>query len=376
MKIAVNTRLLLDGSLDGIGWFTYETLSRIVKNHPEHEFHFIFDRPYSQKFIFAENVIPHVVHPQARLPILFRIWYNWSVPRKLKKIGADIFISTDAMASLNTTVKQLVVIHDLNFEHHPNDLPKRFAGYWRKYSRQFALKADRIGTVSQFSKEDIMELYGIEEKKIDVVYNGAAETYRVLDPGQQQKVRNELSNGAGYFLFVGTIHPRKNLQRLLPAFDQFKKQTNSDCKLVVVGKKYWFNDEIETAYNNMTHRDDVIFTGAMELNRLTEVMASALALVYISYFEGFGIPIVEAFRSGTPVITSNVTSMPEIASDAAILVNPFSIEEISEAMIRVHSDDGLRKNLIEKGTSRAQEFNWDKTALHFWQSIIKTLEPK
>jgi len=376
MKIAVNTRLLLAGSLDGIGWFTYETLKRIVEDHPEHEFHFIFDRTYSDEFIFSKNVIAHVVHPQARLPILFRIWYDWAVPRCLIKIGADIFLSPDSMASLTTKVKQVVVMHDLNFEHYPADLPRRYAKYWRMYSRLFAAKADRIVTVSKFSKNDIIDQYGISQDKIDVVYNGASENYRPISNEEQQAVKANYSGGESYFLFVGTIHPRKNLQRVLPAFDHFKKQTSSKCKLVVVGKKYWFNAEIEDAYNNISCQQDVIFTGSMDLKNLTGVMASALALVYISYFEGFGIPIVEAFRSATPVITSNITSMPEVAGDAALFVDPFSIIEITNAFLSIYENEALRKTLIEKGLKRSQEFNWDKTAKSLWESIEKTMLKK
>ena len=110
MKIVVNTRLLLRGKLDGIGWYTHEIMSRLVKMHPEHEFHFLFDRPFAPEFVFAPNVHAHVVPPQARHPLLFRIWYNWMVPRKLKQLKADVFVSPDMMISLRTSCKQIVVV--------------------------------------------------------------------------------------------------------------------------------------------------------------------------------------------------------------------------------------------------------------------------
>ena len=144
MKIAVNTRLLLKDRMDGIGWFTYETMKRIVQQHPEHEFHFLFDRKPDDEFIFSSNVIPHVVWPQARHSLLMKWWYNYSIPPRLRKIGAEIFISPDAQCSLRTDVPQLVVIHDINFEHYPDDIPAHYSKYLRKFSPRFAQKANRI----------------------------------------------------------------------------------------------------------------------------------------------------------------------------------------------------------------------------------------
>lgn len=373
LKVAVNTRLLLPGHLDGIGWFTYETLKRITAGHPEVEFHFIFDRRYSEKYVFGENVIPHILHPQARLPILFKIWYDWQIPRLLKKIKADVFVSTDAMASLTLKVPQLLVIHDINFEHYPNDLPKRYAGYWRNSSIKFARKADRLVTVSEFSKTDISAHYSISPDKIDVVYNGASTVYKPISESNKHSVRAKLTGGDEYFLFVGSIHPRKNLQRLLPAFDKYKQETGKKTRLLIVGKKYWINKEIDTALHNMKFRDDVIFTGSMPQEQLAETMAAARALVYVSYFEGFGIPIIEAFNAHTPVITSNVTAMPEIAGDAALTVDPFSTDDICRAMIRIDSDEDLRSEMIRKGAERAGDFSWDRTADKLWQSIVNLI---
>lgn len=373
MKIAVNTRLLLKGKMDGIGWFTYETFRRICENHPEHEFHFIFDRAYSEKFIFSDNVIPHIVHPQARHPWLYKIWYDYTVPRKLKTLNADVFISPDAMMSLRTNIPQLIVIHDLNFVHYPNDLNRRLSTYLNEGSVRYAQKAQRIATVSEFSKSDIVQLFNVSADKVDNVYNGVNENYKPISSEEQTLVRQKISNGAPYFLFVGSAYPRKNLQRLIPAFDLFKKQTGSNVKLVVVGKKFNDYKEVNDAFSNMKFKQDLIFTGMLDENELHGVIASALALTYVSYFEGFGIPILEAFKCDVPVVTSNVTSMPEVAGDAALLVNPFSIEEIANALERICSNESLRNDLIAKGRKRLELFSWSKTAEKFWTSIEKML---
>lgn len=376
MKIAVNTRLMLRGKLDGIGWFTHEIMSRMVHMHPEHEFHFIFDRPFATEFVFAPNVHAHVLPPQARHPWLFRIWYNWMLPRKLKQIGADVFVSPDMMLSLRTSCKQIVVLHDLNFEHYPHDLPSHISMYLRKFTPQFAARAKSIVTVSEFSKQDIVAQYAIDPSKIHVVYNAAQSAFKVLTAAERIEVRNHWSQGKEFFVFISSIHPRKNLQRLLLAYDQYRTQTGSDVKLLAVGRRFWKNEVLDKTLREMQFGSDVVFTGHLEQEELTLVLGAALALVYVSYFEGFGVPIVEAFQCGVPVITSNVSSMPEVAGDAALLVDPLSVEEIASAMQRVSSDSALRGVCIEKGFVRAKAFSWDDSAERFWDVIQTTVSKK
>ncbi|NOX45443.1 MAG: glycosyltransferase family 4 protein [Chlorobi bacterium] len=374
MKIAVNTRLLLKNKLEGIGWFTYETLKRITTQHPEHEFFFIFDREYSDEFIFSDNITPIVIHPQARHPILYCIYFEYSIPRILKKLKPDLFLSPDGYLSLAGKTKMLNVFHDLNFEHYPGDLPFAERKYYRHFFPRYARKANRIATVSEYSKSDIVKQYSISPDKIDVVYNGANENFRPIDEKQKKSVREQYTDGNPYFLFVGALHPRKNLANLFKAFDAFKEPANTSGKLLIVGEKKWWTDDIKRAYGEMKNKEDVIFSGRLEFAELQRVVAAALALVYVSYFEGFGIPIIEAFYAETPVITSNVTSMPEIAGGAALLVDPFSVESICGQMQRMASDSGLRKSLIEKGRERRKEFTWQKSADRLWRSIEKTIQ--
>lgn len=373
MRIAVNTRLLIDGKLEGIGWFTYENLMRIVQWHPEHEFFFLFDRPFSSKFIFAENVTPLVLFPQARHPLLYYIWFEIAVKNTLEEIKADLFISTDGYISLGSRVKTLNVFHDLNFEHYPEDIPWLERWYYRTFFPKFAKRANRIATVSVFSKQDISNLYEIPESKIDVVYNGANEIYKPLDPETIHLTRYKYTGGDPYFYFIGALHPRKNLINLFKAYDIYRKECDCNTKLVITGARKWWTKEIDQVFKAMHFKGDVVFTGRLEMSEIHHVMGSALALTYVSYFEGFGIPIIEAFKCGVPVITANVTSMPEVAGDAALTVNPFSPGEISEAMKQITHDAQLRADLIAKGHVREKEFTWNKSAERLWQSIEKTL---
>jgi len=373
LNIAINTRLLLKNKLEGIGWFTYETLKRITVQHPEHCFFFLFDRPYSEEFIFSDNITPVVVGPQARHPVLWYLWFEWSIPAVLKRHKADLFISPDGYLSLKTNVPSLPVIHDLNFEHYPEYMPFFVRKYYHFYFPKFARKAVRIATVSEFSKRDIIEKYGIDAGTIDVVYNGANEIYRPISEEEKQKTRNKYSGGVPFFLFTGALLPRKNVANIFTGFDQFRRSYPNGIKLLIVGKRKWWTKEIRNAYENMQYKNEVIFRTHLPPEELKNIIPSALAMIYVSFFEGFGIPIIEAMRCGTPVITSNVTSMPEVAGDAALFVNPFSIDSIAAAMLKIAEDENLRKELNTKGLERSKDFSWQKTADRLWDCVEKTL---
>jgi glycosyltransferase involved in cell wall biosynthesis len=373
MKIAVNSRFLLDNKLEGIGWFTYETFRRITVNHPEHQFIFFFDRPYAKKFIFSSNIEPKIVYPPARHPVLWYWWFEHSIPKILKEYNPELFVSTDGFLSLSTIIKSLVVIHDLNFEHYPENLRWLVKKYLLHYTKKFAHKATRIVTVSNYSKNDIVQTYNISPDNIDVAYNGASNIYRPLNEKEKSEAKNEFARGCEYFVYIGAMLPRKNIARLLKAFDDFKITTGSNTKLVIVGEKMFNTSDIKLTHEKMRYRNEVIFTGRLEQGKIEKALGGALSLIYVSYFEGFGIPIVEAMNADVPVVTSNITSMPEIAGDAAIQVDPFSVESIKNGLIQIYKDEKLRASLIEKGEIRKQAFNWDNTAEQLWKSIEKCL---
>ncbi len=373
MKIAVNTRLLIKDKIEGIGWFKYENLSRITQQHPEHQFYFLFDRPYSEEFIFSDNITPMIVNPQARHPVLYYLWFEHSIPRALKKIDADLFLSPNGYLSLSSKIPSLNVFHDLSFEHFPEDLPWLERKNYRYFFPKYAQKAVRIATVSEYSKQDIVKQYGVDENKIDLVYSGTNKSFRPVSDEVKERTRKEFTQGAPYFLFMGSLHPRKNLARLFTAFDNFKKTDASGTKLLIVGMKKWWTENIKEAFDNMKHQEDVILPGRVELKTLNEIVASALAVTYVSYLEGFGLPILEGFHSDTPVITSNVTSMPEVSGDAALLVDPFSIDSIAGAMTKMATDPELREDLIKKGRIQKEKFSWQKTSELLWDSIEKTM---
>jgi glycosyltransferase involved in cell wall biosynthesis len=373
MKIAVNTRLLLPDRLDGIGWYSYETLRRITRSHPEHEFIFFFDRAYSYEFIFSGNIKPVVLPPQSRHPVLWHIWFEWSVTSALKKYQADLFLSPDGYLSLSTTVPSIAVIHDINFHHRPQDLPLANRIYYRHYFPKFAGKATRIVTVSNYSKQDICTSYNIPEKKVRVVYNGAGESYGPISDDAANEVRANYTSGLPYFVFVGTLHPRKNIPRLLKAFDGFRRTFPEPYKMVIVGERMFLTSEIITTIKQMQHSDDIVFTGRLSPGELKNVIGGATALTFVPLFEGFGIPLLEAMYCDTPVMASDVTSLPEVGGDAVLYVDPFDIETIRYGMEQLAGDENLRNELVARGRSQRTKFSWDKSAEGLWQEIEEVL---
>lgn len=372
--IAVNTRLLQKGKLEGIGWFTFETLKRITQNHPEHTFYFLFDRPYHLDFKFASNVHMVWFPPPTRHVFLFFPWFEVFIPIYLKWIKADVFLSPDGSMSLLSNVPTVNVIHDINFHHHPEQLPGIWRWYYNTFFPRYARKAKRIATVSEYTKNDLVNSYGITANKIDVTFNGVNSAYRPLGIEKDTETRQKYSGGSDYFLFIGLIIPRKNLLNLMKAFEMFRAQHPSNMKLIVVGSRKWWDASHEEVYAQHSFKEDIIFLGRMQADELHHLLSAAFALTFVPFFEGFGIPVLEAFQCGTPVITSNITSLPEVAGDAALLADPYSPEQIAQAMMQLVNDENLRHQLIQKGKIRALNFSWDKTADILWNCIEKALK--
>jgi glycosyltransferase involved in cell wall biosynthesis len=374
LKIAVNTRLLQNNKLEGIGRFMFETLKRITVEHPEHHFYFIFDRAYHEDFIFADNITPIIAGPPARHPFLFVYWLEFTVYDLLKKLKVDLFLSCDGYLSLRSDVKQLAVIHDINFHHFPNELPWLVKKYYNYYFPKFAKKAVRIATVSEFSKQDISKSYHVNSNLIDVVFNGCSDGFVPINEEQMLAVQKQYSAGKPYFIYVGSIQPRKNLHRLFEAFDKFKKESSAEHKLIIAGQKYFWNQTMKNSLNACKFKEDIIFLGRVKEQQLHLLTASAFAAVYVPLFEGFGIPLLEAMHCEVPIITSNVSSLPEVAADAALYCNPNDVSDIANAMFTIYSDPQLRSDLIIKGKSRRQHFSWDTTANLLWKSCENTFK--
>ena len=369
MVIAVNTRALLSDKLEGYGYYIDEIFSRIVKNHPEHDFYFFFDRPFDKKFIYAPNVHPTVIKPKARFPLAWSIWYNWMLPVYLKRIKADVFVSADGFCSLNTIVPQCLVLHDLAFLHYPQFISKAHLSYYQKNTKRFIEKAKQVVTVSEYSRQDILQQFQMPSNKLHVVGNAANELFQPIDYEETEKLKVKYTAGAEFFLYTGSIHPRKNLINLLKAFSQFKKRLRSNMKLVIAGRLAWKTEEFTKLLSTFKFRHDVVLAGYIDRQELALLTASAYAMVYPSYFEGFAVPPLEALQCGVPAIVSHTSAMPEVGGDAYLYVNPESAEDIADKMMLIYKDEALRSRLIANGKERTKLFNWDAAAEKMWHCI-------
>lgn len=374
MRIAVNTRFLLKNYLEGYGFFVQETIRRIVLAHPEHEFIFLFDRPFEHEFIYASNITPVVIGPPARHPVLWKLWYDYKVPAALRKYKADVFVSADGFASLRTKIPQCVVMHDLSFLHYPAFIKKLHLIYLKNQQPKFAAKAKLVATVSEYSKKDIEQNFSIGADKIKVVYSAVKNGYHPVAEEIKEKIKARYTDGKEYFIYVGSIHPRKNLMNLLKAFSVFKKKMKSNMQLVIAGRLAWKFDAFTEGLKTYKYRNEVHLLGYLPQEELIELTASAYAMVYPSLFEGFGVPPLEAMMCEVPVITSAVSSMPEIYGDAALYANPESFDDIADKMMLLYKDEQLRTNLIVKGKLQANKYSWDKTAALLWNCIEETMK--
>lgn len=374
MRIAVNTRFLLPDYLEGYGNFLFETLKRITAAHPEHDFLFIFDRPYEERFVFSKNVKAIVAGPPARHPILWKYWYDFKIPAILKKYKADVFLSCDGFCSLRTKLPQCLVVHDLAFFHFPKANKKSHLFFYKKYTPAFLQTAKSVATVSYFSKNDMIQKYAIPESKIDVVYSGVKTIFQPLTSSEKQEIKEKYTAGKEYFIYTGAIHPRKNLMNLLKAFSIFKKRQQTGMKLVLAGRLAWNYDSFVKSLDNYKYRNDVLLTGYIPDLELAKLVGGAYGLVYPSLLEGFGVPVLEAMQCHVPVITSRNSSMEEIAGNAAMYVDADNFTDIADKMMLLYKDETLRQVLIEHGKKAVLNYSWDLTADLLWESLLKAMK--
>ena len=366
MRVGVNVRLLQPNKLEGIGRFTYETLRELVAFHPEWTFYFFFDRKFDERFLLGPNVIPIVVPPPARHPFLFYVWFEWMLPIQFRKHKIDIFLSPDGYLSLGASIPQILVSHDLAYLHFPNLTGKLVEWYLKYFVPKFHHRADHIIAVSDFTRRDIHDKFGIPLDKISLGYNALATDLSIL---QKSETTGDLSAygiqaDERFFMFVGALHPRKNIVSLITAFEVVKMKTKDPkLKLLLIGRWAWESQDIKEKLERSPFASHIIHVPRATDVELWEFYKRAVALVYISLFEGFGIPILEAFAAGTPVICSDVSSIPEVAGDAAVYVNPIDIDQISDTMKSTLEVDKTNNHRISMGYQRLRQFSWGQTAL-------------
>jgi len=361
---------MLTDRLEGVGIVTDEVMSRIARSHPEDQFDYYFDRKYNQRFVHSTNVTPHTIHPVTRLPILIRYWLDHPVRKHVVKQKANVFFSPDGFIPLGMSIPKVSMVHDVAYLRYPEHLQPRIRAFYKKWMPRYLSYTDHIITVSEFSKSEIIAGYNIPADKISVVYNGITSAYKPVSEEQKKITRERYTNGRPYFVYLGAIHPRKNILTLVKAFEHFKSAGPSDHQLVLAGRASWHTEEVFKAIAQSQWKDSIHLPGYIATADATTLVASAEAMIYPSLYEGFGLPLVEAMACGVPVICSNVSSLPEVAGDAALLFDPYDVEHLSHHMISLAKEESLRDKLIALGNERSKYFSWDKGA----ESVYKILK--
>jgi glycosyltransferase involved in cell wall biosynthesis len=282
------------------------------------------------------------------------------LPLELLRVRADVLHSPDFIPPFRRRIPAVITIHDLAFLRFPHLQTPESARYYGQV-RRAVQSAEQIIAVSESTRRDLLELVQAPEERITVVHSAAGPEYRPLDEDELEHARARLGLPSRFILFVGTIEPRKNLPVLLQAYAAMDAERAAP--LVVVGNRGWLFDEVFRTRDELGLGSRVLFVGGVPAEQLVYYYSCASCLVLPSLYEGFGLPVIEAMACGTPVVVSNVSSLPEVAGDAAIAVSPDDVQGFADAMTRLLADDDLRRKLSELGLQRAREFSWERAAV-------------
>lgn len=362
MRIAINTLPLLDGKA-GAERYTKNLITQIAKYDTENEYFLLLsglNKPYYEVEDKQFHNIVFNLNPRIKTARILR--EQLYLPRVLKHLSVDLLFSPCNIGPKLTAVPLVITLFDLHWLFFPELFNPLKLFYLKRALKWSVHKAQAVITISQNSKNDILRIYKIPQEKVKVTYVG-------LDPIFKREGADKnfafLKNKYGiidkYFLYVGQFHKRKNLMGLLKAFLDLKTERRIDHQLVLVGGDGDGSSEVKEFLNKMDLKD-VLVTGCIPDQEVSQLYNSAECLIYPSFYEGFGMPVIEAMACGCPVVTSRTSSLPEVAGDAAILVDPYRVEDIVRGILDVINKPELRQQMIRKGFKQAQKFSWEKTA--------------
>lgn len=381
MTIGIDIRFLARGTRSGIEEYTINLLSRLLSLDKNIKFKLFYNAFNQIELDYNWLNLPNVELKRFRFPNRF-VFDPMAKFLRLPKIdkllgGGDVFFAPHfLLAPISKNCKKIITFHDLSFEYFPDFFSWR-KRFWHTSlaPRARALEADKIIVVSQSTKDDLIDFYGVSEKKIKVIYSGVGEEFKQISKQDCRATAQKYDLPCNFILYFGTIEPRKNLVGLIEAYQilRAKLPANQNCpKLVLAGNKGWLCNEIFTAAKKSPYASDIKFIGFVEPADKPQLFNLASLFVYPSFFEGFGFPPLEAMACGVPTITSHTSSFPEVAGDAVLMVDPYNYDEIAWAMEEILRDDNLRNDLIGKGFASVKNFSWDKCAQETL-SLIKSL---
>lgn len=379
MIIGIDLRVLARGTRSGIEEYTINLLSRLLSLDKNIQFK-LFCNAFNQAELDHDwLLLPNVELKKFHIPNRF-VFDPAAKFLRLPKIdkllgGCDVFFTPHFLLSpVSKSCKKIITFHDLSFEYFPEFFPwrKRF-WHFSLAPRARALEADKIIAVSESTRDDLVDLYGLPEEKIRVIYSGVGEEFRLMERAGCQTVARKYDLPVSFILYFGTLEPRKNIVGLIEAYEIFRAKLPDGQPapaLVLAGNKGWLYDEIFRVAKNSPYNRDIKFIGFVEPGDKPQLFNLASLFVYPSFFEGFGFPPLEAMACGVPTITSHTSSFPEVVADSALMIDPYNFGEIAWAMQEIWQDENLKKALIADGLTRVKNFSWDKCARETLSLIV------
>ena len=367
MTIGIDIRVLARGTRTGVEEYTINLLSEFLPLEPKNNYQLFYNAYQKAKLNYSWLSLANVKLKDFRIPNrLFFIATRYANQPKVDRLlgGVGLYFNPHFFtAPLSPGCKKIITFHDLSFERYPQFFSWR-KRLWQKFlmeARREAEEADKIIAVSQSTKDDLINLYGIESKKIKVIYSGVGKQFRPIKKrSATPKLKKKYNLPGEFILYFGTIEPRKNLIGLIKAFELLRDKHS--IKLVVAGTKGWLYQDIFKAAQESKYSQDIIFTGFIEEADKPALYNLAQLFVYPSFFEGFGFPPLEAMACGLSTIVSHTSSLPEVVGQGALMIDPYNIDELAWAMETALTDSNLREQLIKKGIEQAKKFSWPKCA--------------
>ena len=370
MNIQFDAQLLLDNHKTGIGWTAQKIIECLAKTEKQNS------------YMLNYFALCHLIQKRNHVNSLLQLgckpnecrWFDSSVYKLLYNFiplpyGLFFGNKADITHFMNYHVppgvkgKVITMVYDTVYKAFPNTMSVRSRFMLNLSMKRSCKRADLIVTISQFSKSEIIKYLNVSPDKIVIMPCGV--DFEIYRPDYNEEdirtAKKKYGLEGEYLLYLGTLEPRKNIDRLVDAYALIKQRVNNPPKLVIAGRKGWQYDSIFKKVRELGLADDVIFTGYVDASDSPLLMSGAIAFVFPSIYEGFGMPPLEAMACGTPVITSNAASLPEVVGDAALMVNPYSTESIADAIERILFDKNLRAKLSKRGLKRASCYSWDNS---------------
>lgn len=376
MKIGIDCRTILNpetGERAGVGTYTHNLVRTLLKIDESNRYTLFFNEDFPSADEFRQDNsevvgIPQRVH--RKIPVYDA---HYRLARLFTKQNLDVLHGPAYIFPLRYKGKTVITVHDLAIYQQPDWFP---AGQW--YARKIVVPrcirlATRIITVSESTREDLLKQFHVPYKKVQTVYEGVEERKEGWSDGEVGAVFARFAVRRPYFLFVGTIEPRKNIERIIAAFERFVRKEGTGHQLVIAGTEGWHHERIFDAIENSVVAKQIRYIGYVTAEEKSMLLSRAHAFLFPSLYEGFGLPVLEAMNAYVPVVTSEVSSTREIAGDAAILVDPYQVDEIAKAMTDISGDERLRAMLREAGERRVELFSWERCAeetLEVYEEVV------